>query len=195
MLLTSAWFEVILLSMLATRLVFCFMRSRKWWQNHICLYFVCWKKIKKSNILASLVHNNIRKQYKINMCSEPFKRVKRIHEIVNKQYALFSLLHSSFDIELYCMGSQGNDKTKFTTSTTHFSLDCMKGHMEKKSLFVKKVRVQKNNNSQSDVFAIQLCSNQVSRGWEFNQSGFVGLGVWLIRFCGAESLANQFLLG
>jgi hypothetical protein len=38
-----------------------------------------------------------------------------------------------------------------------------------------KVKGEKNINGQSHVFAIQLSSSQVSRVWEFSQSGFEGL--------------------
>jgi hypothetical protein len=54
-----------------------------------------------------------------------------------------------------------------------------------------RVKVQKNINGQLDVFAIQLSSNQVSRSWEFSQSGFEGLGVQPIRLRGAWSSTNQ----
>jgi hypothetical protein len=44
-------------------------------------------------------------------------------------------------------------------------------------------------------FATQLSSSQVSRIWEFNQSGFEGLGIQPIWFRGAVSSANQVLRG
>ncbi len=44
-------------------------------------------------------------------------------------------------------------------------------------------------------FATQLSSGQVSRIWEFNQSGFEGLGIQPIRFRGAVNSANQVLRG
>jgi len=54
-----------------------------------------------------------------------------------------------------------------------------------------KVKGQKNINHQSDVFAIQLSSEQVSRGWGFSQSGFEGLGFQTIRLWVAGVSANQ----
>ncbi len=61
--------------------------------------------------------------------------------------------------------------------------------MKKNSLYVSgcqgqrsKVKGQKNINDQTNAFATQLSSTKVSRGWEFNQSGFEGLGVQPINF-------------
>jgi hypothetical protein len=58
-----------------------------------------------------------------------------------------------------------------------------------------KVKVQKNINGQLDVFAIQLLSNQVSRGWKFSQSGFEELGFQPVRFRGARISASQVSRG
>ncbi len=57
-----------------------------------------------------------------------------------------------------------------------------------------KVKVQKNINGQLDVFAIQLLSNQVSRGWKFSQLGFEEPGFQPVRFRGVGDSANQMLL-
>ncbi len=54
-----------------------------------------------------------------------------------------------------------------------------------------RVKGQTNINGQSDIFAIRLSSNQVSKGWEFSQSDFEGLRVQPIRFRGAGNSANQ----
>ncbi len=56
-----------------------------------------------------------------------------------------------------------------------------------------KFKGHENINGQSDVFAIQLSSNQVSSGWEFDRSGFEGLGVRPIRFRRAGNSANQVI--
>ncbi len=64
-----------------------------------------------------------------------------------------------------------------------YSLDCREGHMKKNSLYLAvRVKGQKNINDQTNAFATQLSSTKVSRGWEFNQSGFEGLGVQPINF-------------
>jgi hypothetical protein len=55
--------------------------------------------------------------------------------------------------------------------------------MKKNSLYLAvRVKGQKNINDQTNAFATQLSSTKVSRGWEFNQSGFEGLGVQPINF-------------
>jgi hypothetical protein len=57
------------------------------------------------------------------------------------------------------------------------------------------VKGQKNNKGQSHLFAIQLSSNQVSRGCEFSQSAFKGLKVRPIRFRGDGNSAYQVWRG
>ena len=78
-------------------------------------------------------------------------------------------------------------------NNSFYSLDCREGHMKKNEFVCVCLSGQRSKKHQwsTDVFAIQLSSNQVSRGWEFNQSGFEGLGIQPIRFWGAGSSANQ----
>jgi hypothetical protein len=58
-----------------------------------------------------------------------------------------------------------------------------------------KIKGQTNINGQSDIFAIRLSSNQVSKGWEFSQSDFEGLQAQPIRFRKTERSANQVSRG
>jgi len=58
-----------------------------------------------------------------------------------------------------------------------------------------KVTGQKNINGKSNVFAISVSSNKVSRDWEFSRSSVEGMGAQPITFRGPGSSANHVSRG